>query len=327
MGINFINYMIKEKIKKVEYITIDTNLKNSESSLANQKIFLDTGIAKCSREQVEKIAFQCYGQFYELLKDTNILFLISGVGGATGSGITPIILEVAKKLKIFTITIIARPFFLEGFDVMKIANDGMRKIEKLTDSLIIIPNEKLYNYIDKREPLNSAYWQANMLIKEGIESVVSILNEVGFMNIDLLDIRAVLDRSRDTIIRVGEGFGETAGENILAQIKKKNLFEGQIQDAKRVLISFTTGNDVPLLDIQKIIQGITNIIKDKNFKLIWGIIINSSYEFNRKIKTVMISSEQWKMYKFTNFWMLLFWKFFIFILDFFVFLVLSKFLW
>ena len=175
---------------------------------------------------------------------------------------------------------------------MKIANDGMRKIEKLTDSLIIIPNEKLYNYIDKREPLNSAYWQANMLIKEGIESVVSILTEVGFMNIDLLDIRAVLDRSRDTIIRVGEGFGETAGENILAQIKKKNLFEGQIQDAKRVLISFTTGNDVPLSDIQKIIQGITNIIKDKNFKLIWGIIINSSYEFNKKIKTVMISSEQ-----------------------------------
>ena len=76
------------------------------------------------------------------------------------------------------------------------------------------------------------------------------------------------------------------------QIKKKNLFEGEIRDAKRVLLSFTTGNDVPLSDIQKITQGITDVIKYKNIKLIWGIIINPSYEFNKKIKTVMISSEQ-----------------------------------
>ncbi|AMD94171.1 cell division protein FtsZ [Leptotrichia sp. oral taxon 847] len=292
MGINFVNYMIKEKIKKVEYITIDTNFKNSESSLANQKIFLDTKIINCTREQAERIAFQCYDQFYNLLKGTKILFLISGVGGATGSGITPVILEVAKKLQIFTITIVARPFFLEGFDVMKTANNGMKKIDSLTDSLIIIPNEKLYNYVDKKEPLNSAYWQANMLIKEGIESIVSILTEVGLMNIDLLDVRAVLDGSRDTIIRVGEGFGETAVKSILSQIEKKNLFEGQIQDAKRVLISFITGNEAPLSDIQEIIQGVTDIIKDKNIKLIWGIIINPSYEFNKKIKTVIISSEQ-----------------------------------
>ncbi|WP_249069411.1 cell division protein FtsZ [Leptotrichia sp. oral taxon 218] len=292
MGINFVNYMIKEKIRKVEYITIDTNLENSESSMANQKIFLDTGLDKCSREQVERIALQCYEQFYELLKGTNILFLISGVGGATGSGITPVILEVARELKIFTITIVARPFFLEGFDIMKIASIGMRKIEKLTDGLIIIPNEKLYNYVDKRKPLSSAYGQANMLIKEGIECIVNILAEVGLMNIDLLDVRAVLDNSRDTVIRVGEGFGETAVEGILMQIKKKNLFEGEIRDAKRVLLSFTTGNDVPLSDIQKITQGITDVIKYKNIKLIWGIIINPSYEFNKKIKTVMISSEQ-----------------------------------
>ena len=290
MGINFVNYMISSKVRKVEYITIDTNNENSNLSYAQQKIFLDTGIPKCTREQAERIAFQCENQFYELLKGTNILFLISGIGGATGSGITPVILEIAKKLRIFTITVIARPFYLEGFETLKIANNGMKKIEKITNSLIIIPNEKIYNHIDKKEPLTVAYNKANVIIKEGIESIVNILTEVGFMNIDFLDVKTILNNSKDTIIRVGEGSGKNAVEKIIEQISQNNLFEGKLEEAKKVLISFTTGQNVSLSDIGKITEGISNIVKDKNISLIWGIIINQNYEAIRKIKTVVISS-------------------------------------
>ena len=101
MGINFINFMIASGVRKIEYITIDTDSKNSERSQAEKKIFLDTGFKECSREQAERVALQCENQFRELLKGTDILFLTAGVGGATGSGIMPVILEVAKKLKIF----------------------------------------------------------------------------------------------------------------------------------------------------------------------------------------------------------------------------------
>ena len=228
MGINFVNFMIASGVKKVEYITIDTNSESSDSSHAEKKIFLDTGVKECSREKAERVAFQCENQFQKLLLGTNILFLISGIGGATGSGIMPVILEVAKKLKIFTISIVARPFYLEGFETLKIANTGIKKIEKLTDSLIIIPNEKLYNYIDRKEPLESVYNTVNLIIKEGIEGIVNILTEVGFMNIDFLDVKAVLHNAKNTIIRVGEGKGDNAVDKIIEQLMENNLFEGKL---------------------------------------------------------------------------------------------------
>ena len=149
-----------------------------------------------------------------------------------------------KKLGIFSISIVARPFYLEGFETLKIANTGMKKIEKITDSLIVIPNEKLYNHIDRKEPLEEAYAKVNEIIKEGIESIANILTEVGFMNIDLLDIKAVLHNSKDTTIRVGEGKGDNAVDKIMEQLMKNNLFEGKLENAKKVLINFTTGRNV-----------------------------------------------------------------------------------
>ena len=290
MGINFVNFMIASGVKKVEYITIDTDSESSDSSHAEKKIFLDTGVKECSREKAERVAFQCENQFQKLLLGTNILFLISGIGGATGSGIMPVILEVAKKLKIFTISIVARPFYLEGFETLKIANTGIKKIEKLTDSLIIIPNEKLYNYIDRKEPLESVYNTVNLIIKEGIEGIVNILTEVGFMNIDFLDVKAVLHNAENTIIRVGEGKGDNAVDKIIEQLMENNLFEGKLENAKRVLVNFTTGTSVSLMDIGKITEKISDIVKDKNVNLIWGVVIDPSYDEIKKIKTVVISS-------------------------------------
>ena len=290
MGINFVNFMIISGVRKVEYITIDTDSKNSRLSQAEKKIFLDTGVKECSREQAERVAFQCENQFQELLRGTDILFLTAGIGGATGSGVMPVILEVARKMKIFTISIVARPFYLEGFETLKIANAGIKKIEKFTDSLIVIPNEKLYNHVDRKDSLEMAYKKVNSVIKEGIESIVNILTEIGFMNIDFLDIKAVLQNSKDTIIRVGEGRGDNAVEKIVEQIRENNLFEGKLEYAKKVLINFITAENVSLDDIRQITERISDIIEDKNVNLIWGVIFNQSYKEIRKIKTVVISS-------------------------------------
>ena len=287
---NIGNFMIASNVRKMDYITIVTDSRNSNFSRAEKKIFLDTGVKECTREQAERVAFQCENQFRELLKETDILFLVVGIGGATGSGIMPIILEVAKKLGIFTISIVARPFYLEGFETLKIANTGMKKIEKLTDSLIVIPNEKLYNYIDRKEPLGSVYNTVNLIIKEGIEGIVNVLTEVGFMNIDFFDVKAVLHNAKNTIIRVGEGKGDNVVEKIIEQLMENNLFEGKLENAKRILINFTTGPSVSLVDIGKITERISDIVKDKNVNLIWGVVIDPSYDEIRKIKTVVISS-------------------------------------
>ena len=166
----------------------------------------------------------------------------------------------------------------------------MKKIEKITDSLIVIPNEKLYNHIDRKEPLEEAYAKVNEIIKEGIESIANILTEVGFMNIDLLDIKAVLQNSKDTIIRVGEGKGDNAVDKIMGQLMENNLFEGKLENARKVLINFTAGHDVSLSDIGQITEKISGIVNNKNVNLIWGVIMKQNYDKTQKIKTVVISS-------------------------------------
>ena len=138
--------------------------------------------------------------------------------------------------------------------------------------------------------LEVAYNKVHEIIKEGIESIVNILTEVGFMNIDLLDIKAVLHNSKDTTIRVGEGKGDSAADKIIEQLMDNNLFEGKLENAKKVLINFTAAKNVSLVDIGKITERISDIIKDKNVNLIWGVIFNEGYEAIRKIKTVVISS-------------------------------------
>ena len=110
------------------------------------------------------------------------------------------------------------------------------------------------------------------------------------MNIDFLDVKSVLNNSKDTIIRVGKGKGDRAVDNIIEQLMKNNLFEGKLENAKKVLISFTTGHSVSLSDIGIITEKISDVIKDKNVNLMWGVIFNQTYDETGEIKTVVISS-------------------------------------
>ena len=110
------------------------------------------------------------------------------------------------------------------------------------------------------------------------------------MNIDFLDVKAVLHNAKNTIIRVGEGKGDNAVDKIIEQLMENNLFEGKLENAKRVLVNFTTGTSVSLMDIGKITEKISDIVKDKNVNLIWGVVIDPSYDEIKKIKTVVISS-------------------------------------
>ncbi len=291
MGINFVNYILENEISNIEYLSIDTDVEAHNNCKAEKKVFLDTGVKNCSRDQAEEAALKCYDQFEELLKETDILFIVSGMGGSTGSGIAPAVVEIAKKMKIFTISIIAKPFYLEGFEKLKIANTGVEKIKKNTNSLIIIPNEKLYNYIDKDLPLHDAYNEANFLIKEGIESIVNTLTKVGFVNLDLLDIKLILENSKDIIVRLGESCGPDAENIIVEQLLKNNLFEGRLEDSKKILLNITGGNDISLVVIRNIIKKILSYVKDQNATLIWGVIINPKYDIKKNsLKVVLMAS-------------------------------------
>lgn len=291
MGINFVNYILENEVNNVEYLSIDTDVEAHNGCKAERKIFLDTGLKNCTWNQAEEAALKCYDQFEELLKGTDILFIISGMGGSTGSGIAPAIVEIAKKMKIFTISIIAKPFYSEGFEKLKIASMGVEKIRKNTNSLIIVPNEKLYNHIDKKLSLQEAYDEANFLIKEGIESIINTVTKVGFVNLDLRDIKVVLENSKDIVIRLAESYGENAENTIVEQLLQNNLFEGELKDSKKILLNITGGNDISLVVIKNIVSNILSYVRDQNVTLIWGVIINPEFDAKKNsLKVVLMAS-------------------------------------
>ena len=168
---------------------------------------------------------------------------------------------------------------------------GVEKIRKNTNSLIIVPNEKLYNHIDKKLSLQEAYDEANFLIKEGIESIINTVTKVGFVNLDLRDIKVVLENSKDIVIRLGESYGENAENSIVDQLLQNNLFEGQLEDSKKILLNITGGNDISLVVIKNIISNILSYVKDQNATLIWGVIINPEFDAKKNsLKVVLMAS-------------------------------------
>lgn len=290
-GINFVNYISKKRNVDIDLVIVDTDRENLKKSKAERTILLNTGLESCTVNEAENIARRCEDQFIELLKGTDILFVISGMGGSTGTGVAPVVVEIAKKLKIFIISIVTKPFFLEGFEKLKIASIGIENIKKNTNTLMTLPNERLSNIIDfvDIEEKRKAFDTTNMIITEGILNITDMITKPGFINLDFLDIKSVLNNSLNTIIKMGTQSGDNAINSILTQVlSPSNIFESPLENAKKILISITGGVNFELQGMQKIVEEISKKLLYKDVDVIWGVMIRENYE--DKVKVVVIAN-------------------------------------
>jgi cell division protein FtsZ len=274
-GSNTIDRLTKSRIKGVDLLSINTDIQDLKKKNAHIKLRIGEkttkGLGSGMKPEVGKLsAKENYKQIEELLKGSDIVFLTAGLGGGTGSGATPIISEITKKLNILTVGIFTLPFSFEGKKRKKIALDSLEEIEKKVNTLIVIPNDKLINPNLPKLSVEDAFLKCDEFLKEAVESISNVITATGVLNLDFSDIKEVLKDGGTAFFGIGRSQGKDRAVKAVENALQSPITKISLKKTNGVLFNVASGTqDVLLSEIKKIAE----IIKGKslpNVKIIFG---------------------------------------------------------
>ena len=276
-GINVVNDMIQSNISHVEYITADTDIGKLNTSLADTKVQLGEkitgGLGTGGNYQKGYISTKEQDDtFRELFKKTDMLFLVCGMGGGTGSGGILRVAEIAKKMEILTVAVVTKPFSFEGNTKGKNSKEAIEHLASLVDSYIVISNDNLLLLPDINITLQNAFKEADSILKNSVENVKNIIFENGLINLDFADIKSILDKAGEALIGFGRGRGEI--KNIIDSALSSPLIEGELKGAKQLLINISSGHNLPLDKLAEVQLAINNLLIIEPENLLLGVTIN-----------------------------------------------------
>ncbi|WP_371682588.1 cell division protein FtsZ [Hypnocyclicus thermotrophus] len=283
-GGNAINDMIASGVSGIEFIAANTDVQDLENSAAQIKLQLGKTLTKglgagADPEIGRKSVEESKEEVKKILENTDMLFITAGMGGGTGTGAAPSIAEIAKELGVLTIGIVTKPFNFEGKKRMKNAEEGLERFREFVDTLVIIPNDKLFDLPNKKITLKNAFQEANNILKIGVKGVSELITKHGYINLDFADIRTIIKGSGVAML----GFGEASGEdraNIATQMALSNpLLEKSIEGAQRILLNITGGEDFTLTEANQISEAIKAAAGTEHTEeMMFGSVIDESLE-------------------------------------------------
>ncbi|MDR1863653.1 MAG: cell division protein FtsZ [Treponema sp.] len=292
-GSNAVDAMIRCGIEGVRFLAVNTDVKVLVKSLAESKLQIGVNTtagrgAGGMPDRGEKAAQEDETKIKEALKDADMVFVIAGMGGGTGTGSAPVIARVAKSLGALTVGVVTKPFGFELNKRMKQAEEGIDKLRNEVDTLIVIPNEKLFNIIDRKTPFKAAFAKADEVLYQGVKGISDIIVETGYINIDFADAEAVMRNQGDALMTTGYGQGEDkVGEAVSSAMDNPLLEDTSIKGATQILVYVSGGEDFSLVEYDEVIKAITkDIHPDAN--VIAGMYVDPDME--GKIRVTVIAT-------------------------------------
>ncbi|MDO9640012.1 MAG: cell division protein FtsZ [Pseudotabrizicola sp.] len=264
-GGNAVNNMIEQNLEGVEFVVANTDAQALQQSKATSKIQMGIkateGLGAGARPTVGAAAAEeTIEEIVDHLAGAHMCFITAGMGGGTGTGAAPIIAQAARELGVLTVGVVTKPFQFEGAKRMKQAEDGIEALQKVVDTLIIIPNQNLFRLANERTTFTEAFAMADDVLYQGVKGVTDLMVRPGLINLDFADVRAVMDEMGKAMM----GTGEASGEDRAVQAAEKAianplLDEISLNGAKGVLINITGGYDLTLFELDEA----ANIIREK----------------------------------------------------------------
>ena len=293
-GKNAINHMINSKVKGVDFIAINTDAQDLHNSLAKKKIHIGKNLTRglgagMNPDLGKRAVEETKEEVQEALKGADMVFIACGMGGGTGSGAAPVIARTAKEAGILTVAVVTKPFFFEGNQRMKIAEQAIEELKNAVDALIIIPNDRLLATIDKDTSAKNAFAICDNILKEAVEGISDLITMPGIINIDFADIRAVMQDAGAALMGIGTGSGEKRAEEAARAAISSPLLEISINGAKGVLFSIAGGDDLTMFEIQDAAKLITESV-DPNARIIFGTVRDEKLKKGELKITVIASS-------------------------------------
>ncbi len=289
-GNNAVNRMVEAEIKGVDFITVNTDIKALEKSLAPEKITIGSKITRgrgagADPEVGAKAAEENIDDIKQSLEGADMLFITSGMGGGTGTGAAPIVAKVAKEMGILTVGIVTKPFAFEGTRRMKQAEMGIARLSENVDSLIVIPNERLKFVAEKKLTMLNAFEIADDVLRQGVQSISELIKVVGHINLDFADVVTIMQDAGLAHMGVGTGKGQDKAELAAKTAISSPLLETSITGAKGIIINFTVSPDMGLEEVD-LAANIIASEANPDANIIWGVAFDKNMDDEMKITVI-----------------------------------------
>ncbi len=290
-GGNAVNNMIEQKLEGVEFVVANTDAQALQYSRAPSKIQMGIkvteGLGAGARPSVGAAAAEeTIEEIVHHLAGAHMCFITAGMGGGTGTGAAPIIAQAARELGVLTVGVVTKPFQFEGNKRMRQAEEGIAALQKVVDTLIIIPNQNLFRLANERTTFNEAFGMADDVLYQGVKGVTDLMVRPGLINLDFADVRAVMDEMGKAMMGTGEASGEDRARQAAEKaIANPLLDEISLHGAKGVLINVTGGPDLTLFELDEAANLIREKV-DENANIIIGSTLDPAMEGVMRVSVV-----------------------------------------
>jgi cell division protein FtsZ len=276
-GSNAVNRMIENGMQGVTFIAANTDAQALSTNLAPVKIQLGMkatrGLGAGGLPTIgEKAAEESYQELSSALEGSEMVFLTAGMGGGTGTGSIPVAAQIARSLGAVTIAIVTKPFSFELGRRLRNAEKGIDKLRNYTNTLIVIPNDRLIEVAPRDLPLELAFTLADDVLRQGVQGIAELVTETGLINIDFAHIKHIMERGGGALMAVGTGEGQTKVEQAInSALHHPLLDEIDLTKASGMIANFTGGNDLSFVDVTDALKTLQNLSGNKS-EIIPGII-------------------------------------------------------
>ena len=279
-GNNAVNRMIDAGVSSAEFVAVNTDQQTLLVSKAETRLQigerLTGGLGAGARPEVgQKAAEESKSSITEVLKGTNLVFITAGMGGGTGTGAAPVIAQIAKELGILTIAVITKPFNFEGQQRAKNAEEGVERLRKYVDALVVIPNEKLLEIVPKKTPLKESFRFADDVLRQGVQGISDLIVYPGLINLDFADVTTIMKDKGLAHMGIGYGKGDNKALDAVKQAVASPLLETTIEGATGLLINITGGNDLTQDDLSEAAALVREVV-DESCNIILGTSIDEN---------------------------------------------------
>ena len=298
-GCNAISSMISvAQITGVDFLGINTDAQALLTCQAPAKVQIGENITRGlgaggNPEVGKQAAEESREKLTEFLRDTDMVFLTCGEGGGTGTGATPVIAQIAKELGALTIVVVTKPFHFEGTRRMVTAEEGILNLKDKVDTLIVIPNQRLLEVIDKKMTLLEAFRVADSVLSQGVQGIADLITMPGLINVDFADVRAIMTNAGSALMGIGTGVGENRASTAARTAIASPLLEMSVEGAKGVLFNITGGPDLTMAEVDEAAKQIAAAV-DPDANIIFGATIDEHMVDQVKISVIATGFDETK---------------------------------
>ncbi|WP_088105010.1 cell division protein FtsZ [Halalkalibacter urbisdiaboli] len=279
-GSNAVNRMIENGLQGVEFIAVNTDAQALHLSKAEIKLQLGgkltRGLGAGANPDIgKKAAEESREQIEEVLQGADMVFITAGMGGGTGTGAAPVIAEVAKDIGALTVGVVTRPFTFEGRKRSNQAANGIAALKEKVDTLIVIPNDRLLEIVDKNTPMLEAFREADNVLRQGVQGISDLIAVPGLINLDFADVKTIMSDKGSALMGIGIATGENRASEAAKKAISSPLLETSVDGAQGVLMNITGGSNLSLYEVHEAAE-IVSAASDAEVNMIFGSVINEN---------------------------------------------------